>query len=75
MGLMEMRWSTSPRTHDFGGAVELAKKADQAQSGANVLKILYARKVGDLWRIAIKWNPGVYGVDPSTMCLLVQQVA
>ncbi len=63
MGLMEMRWSTSPPGHAISEveAVELPKRADKVQSGANELKILYARKVGDLWRIGIKCNPRGYG--------------
>ena len=42
-------------------AVELAKKADKARSRARELEILYARKVGDIWRVGIRHNPRVYG--------------
>lgn len=42
-------------------AVELAKKADKALSRARELEILYARKVGDIWRVGIRHNPRVYG--------------
>ena len=42
-------------------AVELAKKADKARSRARELEILYARKVGDIWRVGIRHDPRVYG--------------
>jgi len=42
-------------------AIELATGADKVRSGTKELKVLYARKVGDIWWIGITGNPGVYG--------------
>lgn len=42
-------------------AIEVAKRADEVRSGTKELKVLYARKVGDIWWIGITCNPGVYG--------------